>query len=157
MNVKLYADLPSSCCLPDPCRSAAPPPSCPPNTSALCSGWWAEPRAGGGQNGQAQVEERHFVSDSFTCVIGTDAKTPPLTSRRSVWVWLPAGRQPTCGFTCPGSLAVGVRLLVPVLSSSSSPRSFIPFLRRLDWHCTSVRRPARFTNPIFSVRFEFLC
>lgn len=43
-----------------------------------------------------------------------------------------------------------VRLLLPALSSS-----LIPFLRRLDWHCTSVRRPARFRNHSFSRGFVF--
>lgn len=43
--------------------------------------------------------------------------------------------------TCAGSLLLELTLLLSACSSSSCPRALPPFLSRLDWHCTSVRRP----------------
>lgn len=45
------------------------------------------------------------------------------------------------GPTCPGSLLLELTFLLSALSSSSAPRPLLPFRSRLDWHCTSVRRP----------------
>lgn len=51
--------------------------------------------------------------------------------------------------TCAGSLLVEVTLLLSTFSSSSCALPLPPFLKRFDWHCTSVRRPGEDTKCVF--------
>lgn len=62
----------------------------------------------------------------------------PLPSTR---VTIQSNRLSDLASTCPASLLVEVTVLLSTFSSSSWPLLLPPFLRRLDWHCTSVRRP----------------